>query len=170
MEILGHFSTNVVRALEEIEPNYEHFDGLVVCGTHSPKDLNLEEIIEKIRQAREKGKPFLGICFGHQLAAIEYARNVLGNVHATSEEFGEEGDFIVYKLPKLKVGLYRTNRMRLDSEEESYWNNYEVREEFLSMWNKPEHFISVQYHPEYQSSKDKPHKVLTQFIALCKKN
>ena len=154
MTILNDFSTSVRKALEEIDPKYESYNGLVICGTHSPHDT--EDMILKIEQARKTGRPFLGICFGHQLAAIEYARNVLGIGDATSEEFGK-GTFVVKKRPTLKVGLH---------DGESYWNNYEV---VLPDWEKPTHFATTQSHPEYQSSKDKPHPTLKKFIELCKK-
>src|SRR3990167_2716060 len=132
MEILNDFSTSVIRALSEIDKDWESYDGLVVCGTHSPHDV--EMMIDKIRQARESGRPFLGICFGHQLAAIEYARNVLGIKDATSEEFGQ-GTFVVKKLPG---------------------------------WEKPNNFITVQFHFEYQSSKQRPHLIGVQFLKMCK--
>jgi CTP synthase len=41
-----------------------------------------------IQYAREKNIPFLGICFGMQLAVIEAARNVAGLLNASSSEFG----------------------------------------------------------------------------------
>lgn len=44
--------------------------------------------IEAIRFAREKGIPFLGICFGMQMAVIECARNLAGLPDASSTEFG----------------------------------------------------------------------------------
>lgn len=158
MEIVNDFQTSVRKALSEIDPEWWSYDGLIVCGTHAPHDMEL--LLKRIRLARETERPFLGICFGHQLAAIEYARNVLGQLDATSEEWGK-GDFVVHKRPGgLKVGLH---------EGETWWNNYEVVPGFESMWIKPSHFITVQYHPEYQSSKDKPHPVLTKFIELCKR-
>ena len=153
MEILGDFNTSVTKALSEIDSDYERLGGLVVCGTHTPHDV--EEMIEKIKEARENGRPFLGICFGHQLAAIEYARNVLGIKDATSEEFGK-GTLVVKKRPWLKVGQY---------DGESYWSNYKVIIDFKN----PKHFITVQYHPEYQSSVDKPHPILVKFLDLCRK-
>ena len=45
--------------------------------------------IDTIKFARENKIPFLGICFGMQLAVIEYARNVLGIEKASSTEFTE---------------------------------------------------------------------------------
>ena len=171
MKILNDFQTTVRKALEEIDPNYESYDGLVVCGTHRPELV--EQMINEIYNARVKGTPFLGICFGHQLAAIEYARNVLKQPGATSEELFDPRNkeyinnlqippqFIVIKRPGgLKVGLH---------DRESWWNNYEVLPDFEKMWKKPPHFITCQFHPEYQSSKDKPHPLLVQFMNLCKK-
>ncbi len=43
--------------------------------------------ISAIRYARENLIPFFGICFGMQMAAIEFARNVCGIKDATSREF-----------------------------------------------------------------------------------
>lgn len=153
MEIIGEFQTSVRKALEEIDPEYDKYNGLVVCGTHSPHGV--ESIIEKIQKARESGRPFLGICAGHQYAAIEYARNVMGIKDATSEEFGE-GTFVVKKRPKLKVGLH---------DGETWWSNYEV----VIDWVIPSSFITVPYHPEYQSSAGSPHPILVKFIELCRK-
>lgn len=43
------------------------------------------------RYARENKVPYLGICLGSQIMAIEYARNVIGMKDASSEEFTPEG-------------------------------------------------------------------------------
>lgn len=155
MQILNDFSTSVEKALSEIYPEYKSLPGMVICGTHNPRDT--EALILLTERAREEGIPFLGICFGHQICAIEYARNVLGIKDATSEEFGVPGTFVVKKLPELKVGLH---------DGETYWNNYEVD---LPVWNKPDNMITVQYHPEYQSSKGQPHAVLVEFLEKCKR-
>jgi CTP synthase len=44
--------------------------------------------IEAVRFARERKVPFLGICFGMQMAVIEAARNLAGLNGASSTEFG----------------------------------------------------------------------------------
>ncbi len=159
MRILNDFNTTVEKALSEIDPKWRNYDGLIVCGTHHAHLGNAEIMIDAISEARKDKTPFLGICFGHQLAAIENARNVLGIDDATSEEFGN-GTFVVKKREKLKVGLH---------EGETWWNHYEVDENILNEWKNPDHFITVQYHPEYQSSKDKPHPILVEFLNLCRK-
>lgn len=152
MELHGDFLTTLRKALSEIDPGWESYPGLIVGGSHTP--TNPEQIIERIRWARENKIPFLGVCYGHQLAAIEYARNVKGIVDATSEEWGD-GTFVVVKRDRLNVGL---------KDGETYWSNYRVNFD----WKNPAHFITVPYHPEYQSVVDKPHPILLQFINLCK--
>ncbi len=159
MKIVNDFSTSVQKALDEIDPNWRGYEGLIVCGTHSPKDWEVQ--LSYIKMAREMNFPFLGICFGHQLAAIEYARNCLGISNAMSEEFRFHGTFVVKKRQEgLKVGLH---------DGESYWNNYEVSEGLTKQWIKPPNFFTTQAHPEYQSSIDKPHKLLVDFLSYAKK-
>lgn len=153
MFILNDFNTSVEKALDEIDPKWREYKGLIICGTHTPVDPEAQ--IKMITEARYSGLPFLGICFGHQLAAIEYARTVMGIPDATSEEFGK-GTLIVKKLPELRVGLHKG---------ESYWHNYEV---VWDKWWQPSNFITCQYHPEYQSSKANPHPILVQFLKLCR--
>lgn len=180
MEIINDFSTSVKKALEEIDPKYEGFKGLVVCGTHSPKTEQVETALKKIREARESGTPFLGICFGLQLAVIEFSRNVLGIPDATSEELGA-GTYVVEKMTTMRVGAYPVNG-RL----ESHWHNYKVAEGFWGVLNQKfailvqdgvveemklfQHpfFFACQYHPEYQSSKNAPHPTLKEFLNACK--
>jgi CTP synthase len=50
----------------------------------------VEGKIQAIRHARERKIPYFGICFGMQLAVIEFARHVAGIAGATSEEFDAE--------------------------------------------------------------------------------
>lgn len=59
-------------------------DGVLVPGGFGKRGS--EGKIAAIRYARENQIPFLGICFGMQLACIEYARNVIGYADANSSE------------------------------------------------------------------------------------
>ena len=51
--------------------------------------------LEAIRFARERSVPFLGICFGMQMAVIEAARSLCGIHNASSTEFGECQDPVI---------------------------------------------------------------------------
>ncbi len=50
-----------------------------------------EGVLEAIRFAREDGVPFLGLCYGLQMAVVEYARNVAGLLDASSAEIDPDG-------------------------------------------------------------------------------
>jgi len=58
----------------------------VWAGPGSPY-RSFEGMLYGIRQARERNIPFLGTCGGCQHAVLEFARNVLGFVDATSAEY-----------------------------------------------------------------------------------
>jgi len=51
--------------------------------------------IAMVENARTKKIPYLGICYGMQMAVIEYARNVLGIKDATSSEFAKKGSLLI---------------------------------------------------------------------------
>ncbi len=62
-------------------------DGILVPGGFG--DRGIDGMIEAVRYARENKIPYFGICLGMQMAAIEYARNVLRLNDANSTEFNE---------------------------------------------------------------------------------
>jgi CTP synthase len=70
---------------KNIEQNLKDVDGILVPGGFGERGI--EGKILAIRYARVKEIPFFGICFGMQLAAIEFARHVCGIRDATSREF-----------------------------------------------------------------------------------
>ena len=63
---------------------FKNLNGILVAPGFGERGV--EGKIEAIRIAREKNIPFLGICFGMQMAIIEFARNVLGFNKANSTE------------------------------------------------------------------------------------
>jgi len=52
------------------------YDGIIVPGGFGTRGI--EGIIKAITYARENNIPYLGLCYGMQLATIEFARNVAG--------------------------------------------------------------------------------------------
>lgn len=64
-------------------------DGILVPGGFGSRGV--EGKILAIQHAREKKIPFFGICFGMQLAVIEFSRHVAGITDATSREFESPG-------------------------------------------------------------------------------
>ena len=59
-------------------------DGIIVPGGFGVRGS--EGKIAAIKYARENGLPFLGICFGFQMAVLEFARHVAGITEANSSE------------------------------------------------------------------------------------
>ncbi|MGE3770877.1 MAG: CTP synthase [Bdellovibrionales bacterium] len=68
-------------------------DAILVPGGFGERGT--EGKIAAARYARENKVPYLGICFGLQMAVLECARNLAGIADATSSEFGPGGTPIV---------------------------------------------------------------------------
>lgn len=80
----------------EIEKNgfdISQYDGLIVPQGWGKRGV--EGKIEAIRQARIKKVPYLGLCFGMQMAVVEFARNVVGLRGANSIEVNPETNYPV---------------------------------------------------------------------------
>lgn len=101
------------------ENNYKDIlkdaDGILVPGGFGSRAI--EGKILAIKYARENNVPFLGICLGMQLTAIEFARDVLNYKDADSTEFNpstknpiihilEEQNNITNMGGTLRLGLY----------------------------------------------------------------
>jgi len=64
------------------------YDGILVPGGFGTRGS--EGIIKAANFAKEKNIPYLGICFGFQLAAVSFARNVLNLEDANSAEIKKD--------------------------------------------------------------------------------
>ena len=68
-----------------LKENLQDVHGILVPGGYGVRGT--EGMIRCIRFARERQVPYLGLCLGFQLAAIEFARSVCGVEKAASTEF-----------------------------------------------------------------------------------
>ena len=135
--------------------------------------------------ARENNIPFLGICMGFQVALIEWARH-LGHFGANTAEIDQNATpKIIVQLPTIRVGI-RPVYWRGKESMESHWHNYAFARKHAGYLEKDwelswtdgilevaklrDHrfFMGVQFHPEYESSKESPHFILKEFIAHAK--
>ncbi|MCS6860476.1 MAG: CTP synthase [Abditibacteriales bacterium] len=92
----------------------ERADGIVVPGGFGYRGI--EGKVQAIRYAREKEKPFLGLCLGMQCAVIEFARNVCRLSGANSTEFDEQTPHPVIDILKEQRRIERKGgTMRLGS-------------------------------------------------------
>jgi CTP synthase len=64
-----------------------NYDGILVAPGFGARGA--EGKVAAIQYARENGVPFFGICFGMQLAVVEFARHVCGLADANSSEIAE---------------------------------------------------------------------------------
>jgi CTP synthase len=77
-------------------------------------DRGIEGMVLAAKYAREKKIPYLGICLGSQIMAIEFARNVLGIVDAGSEEFTPDGkNNVIHIMEHQKWLTTKWGNMRL---------------------------------------------------------
>ncbi|MEM4699440.1 MAG: CTP synthase [Candidatus Nezhaarchaeales archaeon] len=97
--------------LEELEG----FDGVMVLPGFGPRGA--EGKIMAAGYARERGIPYLGVCFGMQLAVVEFARNVAGLRGANSTEVDPDAEHPVIDLLPEQAGVDRLGgTMRLGAQ------------------------------------------------------
>ena len=93
--IENNIKVNLVRIdseklkISEIKPKLKNISGVLIPGGFGKRGTDGK--IEAIKYARINKIPFLGICYGMQMAIIEFARNKLNLKKATSSEFDKKG-------------------------------------------------------------------------------
>ena len=89
-------------------------DGVVVPGGFGSRGV--EGKIAVAGYCREENVPYLGLCLGSQIMAIEVARNVAGIKNATSEEFSAKAkNKIVHFMPNQSEKRAKGGTLRLGS-------------------------------------------------------
>ena len=93
----------------------KNYDGVIVPGGFG--ESGIEGVIMAIKYARENKIPYLGLCYGMQLAVIEYARNVVGWRDAHTAEINPNSTHTVIDIMEsqkkhLETGNYGAS-MRL---------------------------------------------------------
>ncbi len=98
---------------EEME-KLKSVSGVIVPGGFGNRGI--EGKVKVANYCRENNKPYLGLCLGSQIMAMEFARNVLGITDATSEEFDEEGrskNHVIHFMAEQRKILKKGGTMRL---------------------------------------------------------
>src|SRR3990167_4209672 len=154
---------SLVKALDEIDENWRNYEGLIIPGSWPGQDDGkfIQEAIPKIKEAKETGKPFLGLCLGlHALAIFE--------------------GWKVVRMDEQRQGIYPVQGWWGETQE-SHWHRFKVEGEFpeYEVWETEgiieimrlkghQFFVGTQFHGEYQSSKKNPHPILKEFIEKCR--
>jgi len=100
---------------KSVEQVLAPMDGIVVPGGFGGRGI--EGIISVIKYARVSKKPYLGLCYGMQLATVEFARNVakLSKAHTTEVDSNSPNP-VIHIMPeqeKLLIGREYGGTMRL---------------------------------------------------------
>jgi len=101
------------KSLEEGSIDLSKYKGILIPGGFGSSGV--EGKIKAIQYAREKNVPFLGICYGLQLAVVEFARNVCGLDANTTEVNPNVLHKVIDILPEQKAITEKGATMRLGS-------------------------------------------------------
>ena len=91
------------QAMKCLKDYLSGIDGMIIPGGFGSRGT--EGMILAAQYARENGIPFLGICFGMQMALVEFARNMAGWKDAASAEFDTETTHPVIDLMPEQKGV-----------------------------------------------------------------
>ena len=99
---------------DNVREKMDGLDGLLVAPGFGHRGV--EGKIVAVKYARENGLPFFGICLGMQMAAIEFARNVLGLKDAHSTEMDPDTkEPVIDLMDEQKKVTAKGGTMRLGS-------------------------------------------------------
>ncbi|MFN3411961.1 MAG: CTP synthase [Exilispira sp.] len=95
----------------------DQVDGVLVPGGFGSRGIEGKLLI--IKEIRERGIPYFGICLGMQCMVIEFARNVLGLKDANSSEFAQTKNPVIHLMEEqyyfdnlggtMRLGAYECN-------------------------------------------------------------
>lgn len=136
--------------MEDKEVDLSGFDAIIVPQGWGKRGV--EGKLMAVKQAREKDIPYLGLCFGMQMAVIEFARNVLGLKDANSTEVNAKTknpviDIMPEQIEYLKKrqfgGTIRLGAWPCALDRQSMvWKLYDhFEKDFPSPWKKNNDFL-----------------------------
>ncbi len=133
---------------EEISPSdLNTVDGLLVPGGFGQRGT--EGKIQAIKQVREHNIPFLGICYGFQLAVVEFARTVCNLKNANSSEANSGTPYPVIDLiPEQKEIEDKGGTMRLGA------YHCKIKDDTLALILYKEKEISERHRHRYEVNND----------------
>ncbi len=149
-------------------------DGIIVPGGFGARGT--EGKIECIRHAREKKIPFLGLCFGFEMAVLDFARNVCGLRNANSTEVEPNTrEPVICILPEqeeveglggsMRLGGYDM-AVRENTLAHRLYNKTKIRERFRHRWNVNTKYIDLLEKKGLVFSGRAPRKRIMQILEL----
>lgn len=160
--------------MNKIYQQMKDINGVIVPGGFGSRGT--EGKIEIIKYCRENKIPFLGICYGLQMAVIEFARNVCNLKNANSTEVIEKCEEpVIDILDDQKNIKNKGGTMRLGSYNAEIKKNSLVYNVYNSLNVSERHRHRYEVNPKYHEillknglvlSGLSPNKTLTEFIEL----
>ncbi len=143
---------------EEFEQDEEHladlkvYDGIVIPGGFGSRGI--EGKIKAIQFAREQKIPYLGLCYGMQMAVVEFARNVVGLSKAHTTEINPNTpDPVIDILPDQKEKLAKKDMggtMRLGGYDCELQSKTMVRKLYGKANTRERHRHRYEFNNEYR--------------------
>lgn len=128
--------------------------GVIIPGGFGSSGV--EGKIKAIRYCRENNLPFLGLCYGMQLAVVEFARNVLGLQDANTTEICSTNNPVIDILPEQRTIENKGGTMRLGSYKAILKPDTKTKEIYKTeeVWERHRHRYEVNpdYHKLLQDS------------------
>jgi len=141
---------------EEYESNPEkieelrEYNGIIVPGGFGSRGI--EGVIQAIQFARENKIPYLGLCYGMQLACVEFLRNVVGKKDANTVEINPNTPDPIIHINPLQKENVTENRyggtMRLGA------YNCLLKKETKTYEAYNEEYISERHRHRYEFNND----------------
>ena len=136
--------------LSDVSSALSAVDAVIVPGGFGGRGI--EGKVEVIRYCREHGVPFLGICYGMQLAVVEFARHVCGLQAAnTTEVVADTPHPVVDILPGQREVEQKGASMRLGAYEASLQEGSLVAELYGSLTVSERHRHRFEVNPAYHA-------------------
>ena len=165
--IANNLKVNLIRIesdnlkMSDIRQKLKNVSGILIPGGFGKRGT--EGKIAAIHYARVNKIPFFGICFGMQMAIIEFARNKLKIKNATSSEFGSSKASVIglisewKKDGKLIKGTVKNlgGTMRLGSYEARLKKDTKISKIYKSLRIKERHRhryeVNINFKEEFES-------------------
>ncbi len=107
-ELIWINSEEIEKKPKDIGKIFKDLDGILIPGGFGTRGV--EGKLMAVRYAREKKIPYLGLCYGMQMAVIEATRNVLGLKDATSTEINPKSkNPVIHLMNEQEEKMNNTN-------------------------------------------------------------
>lgn len=154
----------------------EGIDGMIIPGGFGSRGI--EGKIKAVNHARENKIPFLGLCYGFQMAVIEFARNACGLKNSNTTEVDSKTKHpVICILPEQDEIEELGGTMRLggfnvvvekNTLAHSLYKSEKVRERFRHRYNVSTEFIELLESKGLVFSGKAPKKRIMQILELPK--